>query len=79
MSVVRNEGIEILALKQAVQRVRETVWMLPAESRAAILRVTDQTAVDTAKLETDLVAAGYLPENGTTSNDNSPGFRAPSL
>jgi hypothetical protein len=62
MSVVTYDRIEILEyLKESVQRVRETAWMQPIESRAKILHIADQIADDTAQLESELVAAGYLP------------------
>lgn len=62
MSVVRSDYVETLEyLKRSVQRMRGTAWTLPDNSRVEMLRLAGQIAADTAKLESELIAAGYLP------------------
>jgi hypothetical protein len=47
-------------LKEAIHRARETARMQPDEARAEILRVANEIA-GADHLETQLIAAGYLP------------------
>ena len=71
MGVSRNERIEILEyLKQSIHRMRETAWAQPDKLHAEILETADLIAGDTAKLEDQMIDAGYVPKaaNGDDTN-----------
>jgi hypothetical protein len=63
MGIIKNERVEILEyLKQSIQRMRETARAHPDKLRAQILETADRIAEDTAKLEHQMIEAGYVPE-----------------
>jgi hypothetical protein len=60
---LRNESVEVLTyLKRSVLRLRELAAASHSELAAQMLLIADEIANDAARLETELVAGGYLPE-----------------
>lgn len=47
-------------IKQSVERLRELAKVNPNKFGADALAIADQVAEDALKLETELIAAGYL-------------------
>ncbi|HEX4194754.1 MAG TPA: hypothetical protein VHY80_16725 [Stellaceae bacterium] len=63
-SGLQRDRIEILNyLKQSVKRMRELAQADPSPFGEALRTLADEIAVDTAKLEAELVEAGYLRES----------------
>ena len=54
-------------LKEALMRMREIATGHPGEFGASMLLVADRIANDTAKMEAELVAVGYLPKAANES------------
>jgi hypothetical protein len=64
MSGLRYDRIEILNyLKQSVKRMREIADGDPGQFGEAMRKLADDIALDTAKLEEELIEAGYLPRS----------------
>ncbi len=65
VSVLWNERIEILDyLKKSVIRIHALAAAEPGKFGDEIMQVADQVEGDAAKLEAELIAAGYIQKPG---------------
>lgn len=70
LSFARTDRLEVLDyLKQSIERVRAFAAAQAGRIASELLQAADELAADTARLEAELIASGYLP--GSVNKDRS--------